>query len=174
MPGDRRHARIAAMQALCQWDVQRDASSNWTPEFMLELEVSAKVARRASANVKAFLDRQAEIDRRISACSPKWSLARMSPVIRNVMRVAVVEWLGGDVPPKVALNEALEIVREYADEDAVRFVNGILDSALKRLTADSENDENDDGSDGRGNDGDRKGDDVDSGDRQDGDREDDA
>lgn len=169
MPGDRRYARIAAMQALCQWDVQRDASSQWIPEFMLELEVSAKVTRRASASVKAFLDRQAEIDRRISASSPKWSLVRMSPVIRNVMRVAVVEWLGGDVPPKVAMNEALEIVREYADEDAVRFVNGILDTVLKRLAAESENDENDDGDDS-----DRKGDDGNTGDGTAGDGKDDA
>lgn len=126
------------MQALCQWDVQADESPEGLDRFMMASEAGAKPARYAGEIVRAFWSRRADVDRRLSEVSPNWDIGRMSPVERNVMRVAVVEWLIGKIPPKVALNEALEIAREYADENAVRFVNGVLDEVRKRLSADSQ------------------------------------
>jgi len=133
MATDRRHARVLAMQALCQWDVQRDESPESLQAYMLASEASAKPVRYASELVRTFWSRREEIDRRLSEASPNWEVGRMSPVERNVMRVTVVEWLTAKVPPKVALNEAIEIAGEYADDNARRFVNGILDEVLKGL-----------------------------------------
>ncbi len=56
----------------------------------------------------------------------------MSPVERNVMRVAVVELMEGDTPPKVAVNEAIEIGKEFGGQESPRFINGILDEVLRR------------------------------------------
>ncbi len=57
----------------------------------------------------------------------------MPPVERNVMRVAVIELLDDKVPPKVALNEAIEIGREFGGADSPRFINGVLDEVLTRI-----------------------------------------
>ena len=57
----------------------------------------------------------------------------MSPVDRNVLRVAVVELLVGDVPPRAVLDEAIEIGKEFGDRDSSRFINGILDQVLMGL-----------------------------------------
>ena len=56
---------------------------------------------------------------------------RLSPVERNVIRVAMVELPGGEVPPKVVINEAVEIGREFGGADSPRFINGILDALWK-------------------------------------------
>ncbi|MHC4090857.1 MAG: transcription antitermination protein NusB [Planctomycetota bacterium] len=60
-----------------------------------------------------------------------WELARLSPVERNLIRVALGELAGGEVPPKVVINEAIEIGREYGGADSPRFINGILDALWK-------------------------------------------
>jgi N utilization substance protein B len=132
MSTDRRHARVLAMQALAQWDVQSDESPESLSEFMAGREAGAKAARYASELVRAFWGQRDSIDRRVCEASPQWALDRMSPVVRNVIRVAILERIRGAAPPKVVLNEAIEITREYADEDAARFVNGVLDAVFKR------------------------------------------
>ena len=121
------------MQALCQWDVQRDESTGMLREFMAARKASQQVAERAAVLIQGFWERRQAVDDRIAAASERWELSRISPVERNVMRVAVVELLKGEVPPNVALDEAIDIGREYGGEDAPRFINGILDVVLKRL-----------------------------------------
>ena len=133
MPGDRHQARILAMQALCQWDAQHDDSAEGLDEFFLARDASARVARGAAEIVKAFWAGQRGIDDRIARATTKWDLPRISPVERNVMRVSIVEMLGDKVPPKVALNEAIEIGREFGGADSPRFINGVLDIVWQNL-----------------------------------------
>jgi N utilization substance protein B len=134
MPSDRRQARILAMQALCQWDVQHDESLEALNDFVAAQNVAEAVGSYSRELVEAFWSRRQRVDDRITAAATKWSLSRISPVERNVMRVAIVELLAEAVPPKAALNEAIEIAREYGGADSPRFVNGVLDVVLKRLT----------------------------------------
>ncbi len=133
MPTDRRRVRILAMQALCQWEVQKDgapeavrgaAQTQETPEDQIDEAVSM---------IACLLPWLEEIDARLTAASQHWDLARISPVERNVMRVAVAEWMQRSVPPLAALDEAIEIAREYGGVDSPRFVNGVLDAVLKRM-----------------------------------------
>ena len=133
MPGDPRQARILAMQALCQWDVQGDETSKALDDFLTAQEASKPVAARVGELVQGFWGRRQSIDDRIVAAATNWDLSRISPVERNVMRVAVVELLGAKTPPKVALNEAIEIGRDFGSENSPRFINGVLDVVLKRL-----------------------------------------
>ena len=121
------------MQALCQWDVQGDTSSQELIDFFHARLVEDKAARYAGEIVHAFWSGREGIDGRIEAAAEKWTLPRLAPVDRNTIRVAVVELLGGQVPPKVAINEAIEIAREYGGGDSSRFVNGILDEVFKRI-----------------------------------------
>ena len=133
MSVDRRHARVLAMQALCQWDVQRDASSDIPDDLPQTAEASNRTRGYADKLFHAYVERREEVDRRITDASRHWELDRISPVERNVMRVAIVEWLLEDVPPKVSLNEAIEIGREYGGESSPGFINGVLDEVLSHL-----------------------------------------
>lgn len=130
MSADRRQARILAMQALCQWDVQKDESQEALDAFLCDETPQGRVTRYARNLVLTFWTYRTETDERIEQASERWTLARMSPVERNVIRLALVEPLDGTVPPKVALNEAIEISKEFGGEDSPRFVNGVLDQVL--------------------------------------------
>jgi N utilization substance protein B len=134
MPKDRRQARIVAMQALCQWDVQRDESQGVLDDFLAAQEAPDAVVDYAKKLVQAYWSQRQRVDDRIVAAATNWDLPRISPVERNVMRVAIVEFLTADVPPKVALDEAIEIGREFGGADSPRFVNGVLDVILRRLS----------------------------------------
>jgi N utilization substance protein B len=75
-----------------------------------------------------------EIDRMISDCSEHWSVSRMSKVDRSILRMAVYELLYcDDIPPKVTLNEAIDLGKAYGSENSGAFINGILDALYGRL-----------------------------------------
>lgn len=128
------------MQALCQWDVQRAESVEELREFIEEQGAPEAAGRYATELVEAVWSRREQVDERIAAASRAWELTRISPVERNVMRVAVVELLDEKVPPKVALNEAIEIGREYGGAESPRFINGVLDEVLTRTRQAGEGD----------------------------------
>ena len=125
------------MQALCQWEVQADETPRALAVFFADEDAPTEVATYATRLVKAFWNDRSRVDEWIGAASEHWGLARMSPVVRNAMRVAIVEMVGRDVPRKVALNEAIEIGREYGGVDSPRFINGVLDEVLKRIEAEA-------------------------------------
>jgi N utilization substance protein B len=124
------------MQALCQWDVQRNQSADSLGEWLGEQEASGRAAAMARKLVTAYWTRRNEVDGRISAAAAHWSLDRLSMVERNVLRVAATELSMAETPPKVVLNEAIEIGREYGGAETPGFINGVLDRIL-RETADT-------------------------------------
>lgn len=124
------------MQALCQWDVQQDSSHDNLDDFLRAQEASDRACVEAARLTKAFWTRQEEIDKIIQNAAEKWTLSRMVSVERNTMRVAVVELLEESAPAKVAINEAIEIAREFGGENSPAFVNGILDDVWQQRRAD--------------------------------------
>ena len=121
-------SRQAALQYLYEVDmVGADEAEEVTP--FLERQVGRREARVYAAElIQGVLDSREEIDRALAEASENWSLDRMSAVDRNVLRVGAWELLHpGDVPPRVAINEAIEIAKRFSSEDAAAFVNGILD-----------------------------------------------
>jgi len=133
MPGLRREARILAMQALCQWEVQKDESLESLEDFLTAGVPADTTVDYATRLILAYLKQRQGIDDRISAAAANWSLSRMSPVERNAMRLATVEMLDDTIPVKVALDEAIEIGREYGGAESPRFINGVLDLVMRRL-----------------------------------------
>jgi N utilization substance protein B len=84
--------------------------------------------------VKGVMQTMSEIDALIESASDNWKLSRMSCVDRNVMRIAVYELkYRNDIPPKVAMNEAIDVGKKYGTEDSGAFINGILDSIHMKL-----------------------------------------
>ncbi len=133
MGADRRQARVLAMQALCQWEVQHDTSSPSLIDFLERETDRRSVLTYALSLAESFWKEHGPIDTMIAGAADKWDFSRISTVERNIMRVAVVEMLGGDVPRKVALNEAIEIGREFGGADSPRFINGVLDKVFHDL-----------------------------------------
>jgi N utilization substance protein B len=81
--------------------------------------------------VDGVLGRLGEIDTMISALAPNWPIDQLASVDRNVLRVAIFEIISGvDTPPKVAVNEAVELAKTFGSESSPKFVNGVLGSVL--------------------------------------------
>lgn len=132
-PPSRRQARILAMQALCQWDVQQVQSAQELLDLFERLEADPQLFSPAVELVERFWETRQSVDEQIGSAVTRWDLSRVSPVERNIMRVAVVEVLSGATPPRVALDEAIELGREFGGGDSPRFINGVLDAVLRRL-----------------------------------------
>lgn len=117
------------MQVLFQMELNGDDSTEAVELFCKHFEVSKNAKPfflRLVDGVKACRD---ELDRLIERFSENWKISRMSGVDRNLMRVAVYELLYcDDIPPKVSINEAIDIGKRFGTEDSSAFVNGILDS----------------------------------------------
>ncbi len=129
--GTRRQAREHALQILFQWDVHGNAD-HWLDEFWAGLADSQDSRPFTDRLVEGVLAHQRELDTMIEATAVNWTLARMPIVDRNILRLSLYElvWVP-DVPAKVTLNEAIELAKTFADDEARRFVNGILDNVLK-------------------------------------------
>jgi N utilization substance protein B len=113
----RRAARRTALFLLYQWDVTgQELASLYEGEIdPFARETAEEVAARAEA-----------LDGRISAAAEGWPAERLGAIERNVLRIAVHELDGGEVPDAVAINEAVELARRYASDEAAKLVNGIL------------------------------------------------
>lgn len=128
--GIRREARELAVQMLYALDSNGFAGLHGTLQTFREEqpEVYSRVREFAEALVLGVEAKRTVIDEAIKARSKNWSLARMPRVDLNVMRMAVYELMfRADIPKKVTINEAIEIVRRYGDKESPAFVNGILD-----------------------------------------------
>ncbi len=102
-------------------------------EFCDNFETSQKTLPYARQLVEGICEYQEGIDKQISSHSHNWRVERMSLVDRNILRIAAFEMQHvEDVPATVAINEALEIAKRFAEPDSVSFINGILDGMQKK------------------------------------------
>ena len=125
----RRQSRVLAVQALYQLDLNPgdlDRSLNDFLESFPTAEENLPFFRRL---VEGVWGKKGELDRLLKGHSENWRLDRMSPVDRNILRVAAFEMeYCADVPPKVAINEAIDLGKRLGSEESGAFINGILDS----------------------------------------------
>ena len=128
--GLRREARELALQMLYALDSNSSVGLRETLQTFREeqSEISGRVREFAEGLVQGVQAHRDVIDEAIKARSKNWSLTRMPRVDLNVMRLAAYELMfRADIPKKVTINEAIEIVRRYGDKESPAFVNGILD-----------------------------------------------
>jgi len=131
----RRKAREIALQLLYQLDmVGDDDPAARAADFWAHHPVDERARAFADELVRGARARQAEIDRLITQYAEHWELDRMAVVDRNILRLAVYELLWhAEVPPKVAINEAIEMAKKFGTKDSGRFINGVLDRVNKEL-----------------------------------------
>ena len=138
--GHRRKAREIALQVLYQIDVTEVGVDEAVQLFRDGFGIPEEAAEFSTQLIRCTADHLREIDDLIKACSEHWSLERMSKVDRNILRVAVSEFLYfDDIPPKVTLNEAIDIGKNYGSDNSGSFINGILDAIYSKLWGKDEN-----------------------------------
>lgn len=129
----RTRAREIALQLLFQFDLRGDGYADEVGATIgalcaAEAEVEADVVEFATRLVEGTLAARADIDRRLASVAKNWDLRRMANVDRNVLRMAIYELMFcKDVPPKVAINEAIELGKKFSTANSGGFINGILD-----------------------------------------------
>jgi len=132
---DRRtRARELAMQGLYQLDVQGDDLLELLDEFFIENESDESVRKLASLWTKGTWENLGQCDEMIAASIIKWQLSRLSPVDKSILRLAVYQLrFCPDIPPKVAINEAIELAKKFSTDKSPSFVNGVLDAVSKKI-----------------------------------------
>ena len=127
--GTRRSARELAIQALFYMDANQNASLPMLERFCENFTPPQKARPFFKKLVTGVLGAKPQIDTLIERFSKNWRIHRMSCVDRNVMRVAVFEMLScHDIPPKVSINEAIDVGKKFGTEESGAFINGIIDS----------------------------------------------
>jgi N utilization substance protein B len=126
--GKRRKGRTLALMILYELEFRPGDGERVLKEFWQDHPTLPEVQAFADSLVRGTLEHAVEIDRLIARNATHWSLARIAPVERNILRLAAHELLHRhDIPEKVAINEAIELAKLYGSQESGAFVNGILD-----------------------------------------------
>ncbi len=126
------------MQALYQLDVQgSELLSRLMGDFFYEEEGDERTRKLAWEWTTGTWEKVAECDEMITGSTIRWQFSRLSPVDRSILRLAVYQLkFCPDIPPKVVINEAIELAKRYSTDKSGPFVNGVLDAVLKKMQAD--------------------------------------
>lgn len=134
----RHRAREAALQMLYQWEIGRTSPQDAIATYWTSRDPGEGLAEEprefANGLVRGTITRVEEIDRLLTSHAQNWRLERMAVLDRLILRMATYELLADpETPAKVVINEAIELARAYSGDEAVGFVNGVLDAVRKEL-----------------------------------------
>lgn len=128
--------RARALQALYAADL-RDYTRlrKISVQVWDDLAISPEEREFASRLISVILERGAEVDSTLSAVTANWRLERLGAIERSVLRLAAAEFLRGETPPRVVLQEAIHLAERYGTARSARFVNGVLDAYARHVGA---------------------------------------
>ncbi len=137
----RTKARELALQLLYQADITKVSAKELMEDFFsmpVNSYEDAAIKDFATQLINSICDNLSVLDSKIAGYATNWQLDRMAIVDRNILRLASFELLfRDDIPPKVAINEAVELAKKYGDLDSGKFVNGVLDKINKTKNSDT-------------------------------------
>ena len=143
---NRHLSRSVAMQTLYEWDFNGENSQlvdDFLKENIKEFAPGIEDDSFIRGLVKGVIKNQKEIDALIEKCAPEWPLDQVTIVDRNILRLGIYELVYGnyeEVPPKVAINESIELAKSFGGESSGRFVNGVLGTIYRDLGEPLKND----------------------------------
>jgi N utilization substance protein B len=127
----RHRARIVALQALYEIDCTHHTPMLVVERRLAQITLPEQGADFARELVRGVSDHQEQLDGLIGRYAPEWPVEQIAIVDRNILRMAILEiLLRNDTPIKVAINEAVELAKEYGSDSSGRFVNGVLGSLV--------------------------------------------
>jgi N utilization substance protein B len=127
----RRKSREYALQMLFQWEMGKQETSRIENGFWANARAQKSTREFANQLFENAAARAAELDPIISTHAQNWRIERISAIDRAILRLAIAELRTAGTPPKVVLNEAVELAKKFSSEEAASFINGILDAAMK-------------------------------------------
>ena len=129
----RTRGRELALQFLYQVDLRGPTAASERDVFLRGEEKDKEARAFAEARIEGVILNRPELDRAIQEVAQNWDISRMAVIDRNVLRIATFELLHcKDIPPKVAINEAIEIGKRFSTSNSGAFINGILDKIKSR------------------------------------------
>ncbi len=138
----KREARILALQVLYEADTAQHQAGEVLQRHLRDCtgdpdNPANNVTTRdyAIRLISGIVKNLAELDNFLGQCAPDFPVSNLSPIDRNILRVAVYEMRANLAPVRVAVNEAVEIAKQYGSDTSPRFVNGALGAAVARLSA---------------------------------------
>ena len=135
--GNRRFSRELVIQFLYLTEMNEGKVEDQLQSFWESNSCEADVQSFTEDILNDIFDHKKEIDARLEKYSDNWTLSRMAVIDRNLLRMAASELMySKSVPPKVAIDEAVEIAKKFGTEDSPNFINGVLDRILKELNPD--------------------------------------
>jgi transcription antitermination protein NusB len=130
MPSKRK-IRELALQLLFLWDSHGERDEEMTQQAVRDASTEITLRTRALELAGAVWEHRQIADTWVERLAPQWPPRRQPIVDRNLIRMAVWELTGTQTPPKVVLDEAIELAKEYSTEQSPSFINGVLDAVLK-------------------------------------------
>lgn len=132
--------RTVALQALYEWDFNGQHTKKideYIKHNMAEFAPDEKDPSYVEKTVNGVIENLAEIDKLIEKTAPEWPIAQITIVDRNILRLGIFEMrYVEEVPPKVAINEAIEIAKTFGGRSSGKFVNGVLGTIYKQIVRD--------------------------------------
>ncbi len=129
MPGKRRKARVMALQALFELDTVGHSPETAVNRLVESTETAGETEKFALELVRGVIENRERIDETIRLTAPAWPLDQIAAVDRNILRLAIYEILiDNRVPMRAAINEAVELAKEFGGETSSKFINGVLGS----------------------------------------------
>jgi transcription antitermination protein NusB len=137
-PIRKQQARELAMQVLFLWDANGKSDVALAQSLIAGVENAHKpdeaTERLAISSAQGAWDHRQQADPWVERLAPQWPTRRQPAVDRNILRLAVWEMTHTDTPPKVVIDEAIELAKRFSTEHSPSFVNGVLDAVLREVT----------------------------------------
>ena len=131
--GLRSQARQSSLQILYQIEVARILPSQAIDDYFSQEETPLAHREFTESLVSGVNAHMKDLDEVISKYAKNWQISRMAIVDKNILRIGTFELIYmEDIPPKVSINEAVELAKKFGDSDSPKFVNGILDSVYRK------------------------------------------
>jgi transcription antitermination protein NusB len=131
----RRKAREFALQMLFEWDMTRQEPAQVERLFWRSAPAAASTREFANQLFEGAVQQAEALDQVVTKCAQNWRLDRIAVIDRNILRLAIYELRTATAPPKVVIDEALELGKKFSSAEAPAFLNGVLDAASKSLLA---------------------------------------
>jgi N utilization substance protein B len=131
----RTKSREFAMQMLFQWDMSQQDPARLEAKFWKSAKAADKTREFANQLFEGAANEVSALDEIIGKHCENWRFERLAAIDRAILRLAIHEMSSADTPPKVVLNEAVQLAKKFSSEESGGFVNGVLDSVHKSLTA---------------------------------------
>jgi N utilization substance protein B len=131
----RRKTRELAMQVLFLWDSSGSNDSQLAGQVVDDGTDDDAMRRESLEMASGAWNAREVADRWVERLAPQWPPRRQPPVDRSLLRLAIWEMTATQTPPKVAIDEAIELAKEFSTAHSAAFINGVLDAALKEKVA---------------------------------------